>query len=271
MFENVDAQSPNNTSNPEQPQRTRAEQNRENAKHSTGPRDTTKTRYNATRHGLAAQTLIMADHETASFNHLHEAFLHDYNPQGAQETSLLDDLVVATWQLARARSIETNILFEAASKHTDPADPNRNFEFDHAKGLARAFEEKSKTLNTMSCYAGRYHRQLLQLQERLDKIQKDRKKQEQERNLDRSHHHKNAFRRHKQRAVTGNQTKQNQSDDTKSGFVPQPTRERADSAHNPARQGGDSTSPKPQNTKTIHQTAMEFLKNNPRTENKPAA
>src|SRR5882724_1067517 len=101
-----------------------------------------------------------------SFHLMNQAFVHDLNPQGAVEISLVDSLVFATWQLARARSSETNILFIAASRHTGTAaDPDGNFDLvDHADALARAFEERAKTLDLISRYSGRYHRQILQTQ-----------------------------------------------------------------------------------------------------------
>jgi len=65
----------------------------------------------------------MADDELEDFQRMNRAFLDDLAPQGATEISLVESIVFANWQLARARAYETNMLTDGARFYTDPQTP----------------------------------------------------------------------------------------------------------------------------------------------------
>jgi len=152
--------------------------------HSTGPRTEQGkniSRYNGTKHGLAGQRLIMADDELEDFTRMNRAFLDDLHPEGALEISLVESIVFANWQLSRARAYETNMLTDGARLYTDPSDPDRDFETEHTHGITRTFDEKLKQLDTVSRYTTRFHRQILQTEERLRALQTIRKREAEQR------------------------------------------------------------------------------------------
>jgi hypothetical protein len=86
--------------------------NRRNAKKSTGPqtpegRDVVHS--NALRHGLTAQTAVLANENREHFDEMLEAFHAEYHPAGPTENLLVHQMVMAAWRLARMRGIETGL------------------------------------------------------------------------------------------------------------------------------------------------------------------
>ena len=59
----------------------KADSNRKNAQRSTGPRDTTSTRYNAVRHGLLAKGITELD-DPVAYESLLERLTQAYRPVG---------------------------------------------------------------------------------------------------------------------------------------------------------------------------------------------
>jgi len=213
------------TNPPETQKRTPAEASRENSRLSTGPRTQegkNNSRYSALKHGLAGSLLVLPNEDMEAFNNYRARLFADLRPKGELESTIAQSLIGALWQLDRARSIESNLLFAGASKLTDAEPANAHFAVDYALNIARTFEEKAKTLDLMSRYANRYHRQVLQLEERLREIQKERRNFETARRRDEQRNHKEAFAKHQHEAASRNQTQQNQAKNEESSFVPQP-------------------------------------------------
>jgi hypothetical protein len=87
--------------------------NRENAKKSTGPRTKLgkrRSRRNAIRHGLTAETVIAVHEDPAAYKALQKAINADYRPQNNFETELISRLVALLWRLRRAVAIESGLL-----------------------------------------------------------------------------------------------------------------------------------------------------------------
>src|SRR4029078_8083939 len=83
--------------------------NRQNAKHSTGPRSEhgkRRSRRNALRHGLSAETVIDVFEDPADYNALASAINADYRPRTNFELQLVSRLVSLLWRLHRAVAIE---------------------------------------------------------------------------------------------------------------------------------------------------------------------
>jgi hypothetical protein len=101
--------------------------NRENAKKSTGPKTESRkrrSRRNATRHGLTAETTIGVLEDTPAYKALQRAIYSDYRPRTNFELELVARLVSLLWRLRRAVAIESgllNIHAETIGKRKDAA------------------------------------------------------------------------------------------------------------------------------------------------------
>jgi len=87
--------------------------NRENAKKSTGPRTLSgkrKSRRNAVRHGLTAETVIDVIEEAADYEALAAAINADFRPATNFELELIARLISLLWRLRRATAIESGLL-----------------------------------------------------------------------------------------------------------------------------------------------------------------
>lgn len=93
------------------------EANRRNALKSTGPttsKGKERSRCNATRHGLTAETIIANLEDAEDYQAFEEAITADYEAQTAVERELVLRLASVLWRLRRAIGIESGI-FEAAT------------------------------------------------------------------------------------------------------------------------------------------------------------
>jgi hypothetical protein len=82
--------------------------NQANAAHSTGPRTEegkTKTRSNATQHGLCGTTAPTSDAVQTVFNHLHDDLLREYRPATPTEEILIFKMAVHFYAFARAEDL----------------------------------------------------------------------------------------------------------------------------------------------------------------------
>jgi hypothetical protein len=95
------------------------EANRRNAQLSTGPvteEGKRKSRQNALRHGLTAETVIEALEDAEDYAAFEMAVTADYDAQSAVERELVLRLASLLWRLRRATAIETG-LFRIQAKH----------------------------------------------------------------------------------------------------------------------------------------------------------
>ena len=111
------------------------EANRRNALKSTGPRTADgkqRSRCNAVRHGLTAETVISALEDSEDYKAFETAITADYDAQSAVERELVLRLASLLWRLRRATIMETGLfelegeqqdkLNEAAEAHVDSAE-----------------------------------------------------------------------------------------------------------------------------------------------------
>ena len=90
------------------------EANRRNARKSTGPiteEGKQRSRCNAIRHGLTAETVIGALEDAEDYKAFEAAIIADYDAQSAVERELVLRLAGLLWRLRRATTMETG-LFE---------------------------------------------------------------------------------------------------------------------------------------------------------------
>src|SRR5262245_15477133 len=95
------------------------EANRRNALKSTGPKTPEgkeRSRRNAGRHGLTAETVIAVLENSEDYEAFEAAVISDYNAETAVERQLVLRLASTLWRLRRATSMETAI-FDSATEN----------------------------------------------------------------------------------------------------------------------------------------------------------
>jgi hypothetical protein len=95
------------------------EANRRNGRKSTGPKTEEgkqRSRRNAVRHGLTAETVISALEDADDYRAFEAAIIADYDAQSAVERELVLRLASLLWRLRRATTMETG-LFETQADH----------------------------------------------------------------------------------------------------------------------------------------------------------
>ncbi len=95
------------------------EANRRNARLSTGPvteEGKKRSRRNAVRHGLTAETVIDSLEDAEDYAAFEMAITAEYDAQSAVERELVLRLASVLWRLRRATAIESG-LFEIQAKH----------------------------------------------------------------------------------------------------------------------------------------------------------
>jgi hypothetical protein len=91
----------------------RIDANRRNARKSTGPitaEGKQRSRCNAVRHGLTAETVISALEDAEDYRAFEAAIIADYDAQSAVERELVLRLASLLWRLRRATTMETGLL-----------------------------------------------------------------------------------------------------------------------------------------------------------------
>jgi hypothetical protein len=82
------------------------EANRRNSKKSCGPRTEAgknRSKLNAVTHGMRAETLVLVDEDPQALEERRAAWIDHLLPADDVERRIVEDAVVATWQLDRAR------------------------------------------------------------------------------------------------------------------------------------------------------------------------
>jgi hypothetical protein len=104
------------------------EANRRNSLKSTGPttpQGKERSRRNALRHGLTAETVITCLEDIDDYQAFEAAVTADYEAETAVERELVLRLASALWRLRRATSIETG-LFESVTAEPNLSEPSQS-------------------------------------------------------------------------------------------------------------------------------------------------
>jgi len=100
--------------------------NRANSQKSTGPKNTTKTRYNGIRHGLTASHVILPWENEADFEAIKSAMMSRFRPIDDWERLLVKNAAETYWTLERSKRVETNMFYVLANQEAQdspgPAD-----------------------------------------------------------------------------------------------------------------------------------------------------
>jgi hypothetical protein len=86
--------------------------NRENARHSTGPRTPEgkkRSSLNALRHGLTSQVVVMPNEDLKAYLAFVERYVKDLGPKTEPEKQLAHDIANTQWRITRASSIENGV------------------------------------------------------------------------------------------------------------------------------------------------------------------
>jgi hypothetical protein len=104
----------------------RAEINRSNSQHSTGPRTEAgkqRSSLNALRHGLTARTAVLATEDPAAYQLHCRQFMDEYKPATPTETQLVQQLADTSWRINRIPRLEADVLERAQSPAPSPEPP----------------------------------------------------------------------------------------------------------------------------------------------------
>ena len=124
------------------------EANKRNAQLAKGPSDTSKTRYNATKHGiLSGRVLIQlgeGKEDPEEFQRLSDAMREDFSPQGAVEELYVEDLIAIAWRMRRIHAYETAVI----SKQKDEALKNWDKQQPYPVAINRWVAEQTRKTPT---------------------------------------------------------------------------------------------------------------------------
>src|SRR5256885_12360613 len=90
----------------------RAEINRQNAAHSTGPVTTTgkaRASLNALRHALTGQTVVLPSDDMAAYRESCRVLHAELKPVRTLETNAVQTIADTYWRLNRIRAMENNL------------------------------------------------------------------------------------------------------------------------------------------------------------------
>ena len=139
----------------------RAQINRNNAYHSTGPitfEGRHRSCLNALRHGLTGQTVVMPAEDLEAYQHHIQSFVDEYQPQGATETQLVQSLADAAWRINRVAVLETNLLTHDIVYDDFPSHES-TLEMREAIAIAHALDSHTRALANLSLHGQRLSRQ----------------------------------------------------------------------------------------------------------------
>ena len=139
----------------------RAQINRNNSRHSTGPitfEGKRRSCLNALRHGLTGQTIVMPAEDLEAYQHHIQSFVDEYRPQGPTEIQLVQSLADAAWRLNRVSALETNLLTHDII-YDDFPNHESTHEMREAIAIAAALDSHTKALANLSIHGQRLSRQ----------------------------------------------------------------------------------------------------------------
>jgi hypothetical protein len=135
---------------------------------------------NSVVHGLSYQKIFVLQNVEV-FEELVAAFVSQYEPATDVESELCLQIAHAHWRIRRLNIVETG-MFDKQMDRQDKELRDTHPTFDEGIRLASAFESLAKengALGLLTRYEGRLYRTLHTLVERLENLQRERKKKRQ--------------------------------------------------------------------------------------------
>jgi len=131
----------------------RADINRENSKHSTGPvtpEGKARSSQNALKHGLTAKAIVLPSEDSGAFQRHLDSFLTEYQPQGPTEQQLVRTLANNSWHLDRVNRLEEALFTHADENLTLDSQMRALTSLStHRNRLTRSFESTLKQLRQL--------------------------------------------------------------------------------------------------------------------------
>jgi hypothetical protein len=154
--------------------------NRLNAQKSTGPTNTSSTRFNATKHGLLSRGITELDDAEAYQTDLHN-LMKEKAPVGTIETLLVKQLAFCMVQLHRAHRFEaeyiTSELNPPILESSDLGDGMKIFQpqvVDPGLKASLSLESIQKLVNTFQRYESGFYSHLFKTLHELERLQRSR-------------------------------------------------------------------------------------------------
>jgi hypothetical protein len=128
--------------------------NRENAKKSTGPKDTSLTRLNALKHGILSKEVLLKGESKRDLEELGRRLRQELAPQGELEIILVDRIVSSIWRLKRALKVESALM-----------------SYEYEDGLYDDWDEKPKDQRLVykGMLVGSYHEVVLRYETTIER------------------------------------------------------------------------------------------------------
>jgi hypothetical protein len=116
--------------------------NRVNATRSTGPSDTSNTRFNSMSHGLAGKQTVIRGESQQEYDTFAAKLRKDLTPRSAIEGVLADRVIAAAWRLQRFTRVETSFFNDRIDAYLEAhpdSDPDSALSalFTDPAGMAR--------------------------------------------------------------------------------------------------------------------------------------
>jgi hypothetical protein len=139
---------------PETTPRTRAEINRANSQHSTGPRTAegkTRASMNALKHGIFAAEIVLPGEDPLAFEQLTESYARRFHAETSEELSVVQDIVSARWRARRISARETSLTLLTTEQQRAAVEKMFGAEDDRVTALAQAagFQANGRLFNQL--------------------------------------------------------------------------------------------------------------------------
>jgi hypothetical protein len=161
---------------------TRAEQNRQNAVHSTGPRTSTGkaiSKLNAVKTGLTGRTVLLPSDDASRYEQHVENWIAELNPEGPRECALVQSIADAYWRAERIVRIEFALYAGGGAAVAASCEANNPGPSSEPDELA-LYLRHERQLRNLSVQEGRIRRSREKDMQELRDLQKERRKRVEE-------------------------------------------------------------------------------------------
>jgi hypothetical protein len=159
---------------------TRADINRANAQHSTGPKTPEgkqRSSLNALRHALTGQIIVLPSDDLSAYQSHVQSFVTQCKPKGAIESQLVQTLADTAWRLNRVFALENNLLTLGIVTTPTPLHDAPG-QVQDALSIAAALDSQTRALSNLSIHGQRLSRQFEKTLALLKQLQSERRPDE---------------------------------------------------------------------------------------------
>lgn len=169
-----------NGASPEPASSQRADANRANSQHSTGPRTPAgkqRSSLNALRHGLTGHVIVLPSEDHAAYERHTRRLVAELQPKGALEEQFVQSLADTSWRINRVAALETNLLALGIHEHADQVD-TAHPEAHTALAMAASVRDQIRAISNLSMHEHRLSRQFERTLKQLRETQAERREKE---------------------------------------------------------------------------------------------